>query len=131
MVTQGRPEEYFRPFGYTIYRTDYDGPAQDRTWEALLQRLDRDLKQEITNVLSERQHIENERQDTEKLKSLVKIDGRSNADFFNGRTIEELRVIFNEAVGGVPLNWDTNLFKYFLVADREVLDAAARGEKGL
>ena len=130
VILQGRLEEYFRPFGYTIYRTAYDedDPGQDQAWESLLKRLDADFKLEISNTFSSRQHIESERQDTEKLKSLATFDGRSDATFLNGCSVEKLRTIFEAGVGGVPLNADVPRFKYFLFADKEVLDGVAHGE---
>ncbi|KAM3491136.1 hypothetical protein MY3957_005618 [Beauveria namnaoensis] len=128
VIYRERQEEYFRPFGYTIYRTSYDDPGLDQAWERLLNRLDSDFKLEISNTLSRRQHIESERQDTEKLISLVKFDARSDAAVLNGCSVEQLRTIFQSRVGGAPLNIDVPGFKYFLFADKEVLDAVARGE---
>ncbi len=125
---RGRSEEYFVPFGYTIYRTAYDNAAQDQVWEFLLERLDADLKQDITHTFSSRQHIESERQNTEKLKSLARIEGRSDQAVLNNCSVEQLRTIFENRVGGAPLNADAPWFPYFLFADREVLEAAARGE---
>ncbi|OAA76430.1 hypothetical protein LEL_06114 [Akanthomyces lecanii RCEF 1005] len=130
VILQDCPEEYFRPFGYTIYRTAYDDddPEQDQAWGSLLDRLYTDFKLEISNTFSRRQHIESERQDTDKLKSLARFDGRSDATLLNGCSVENLRTIFEAGVGGAPLNVDASRFKYFLFADKDVLDGVAHGE---
>lgn len=125
-LTEGLREKNRRPLGLTIYRTDYDSP--DQIWELLLQRLDVDLKEEVSYTFQDSQHILKEKEATDKLLALVQIDGRSDATVLNNRTMGQLRIIFKDHTGGSPLNADNSVMQYFLLADAEVLEAASRGE---
>ncbi|KAJ6783743.1 hypothetical protein PWT90_03383 [Aphanocladium album] len=121
-------DEYLRPFGFTLYRTDHD--SSDEIWHTFLERLQSDLMAEFSRTFEgEQQQDQDAQQATEKLRSLVRIDARSDAALLNNRTIDELRTIFRDRVGGDPISVDDGLTPHILVADAEVLDAASRGER--
>ncbi|RYO96246.1 hypothetical protein DL763_003320 [Monosporascus cannonballus] len=121
----------FRPWGVTIYRTAYDTMDSDGNWQALLDNIQKHLREELLA----RGDPDKEGQDNEtvnaaqKLLSLFRLDARSDAQALAGASMDQLREIYNAgAAGGEPMNARVELSQcqVFLVADDEVLASVAR-----
>ncbi|RYP10561.1 hypothetical protein DL765_008065 [Monosporascus sp. GIB2] len=121
----------FRPGGVTIYRTAYDALDSDGNWQALLDKIQKHLREELLA----RGDPDKEGQDNEtvhaaqKLLSLFRLDARSDAQALAGASMDQLREIYNAgAAGGEPMNARVELSqcRVFLVADDEVLASVAR-----
>lgn len=117
-------EDYLFPIGWTIYRTDYN--ASDEAWGALVQRTEAGLRDEIARTFQSEDPKEKDA--AEKIRRLVKIEGRSDPALLDGRTRDQVRAIFTNRVGGAAVNVEDTCQPFFLLADAEVFEAAARGE---
>ncbi|EQB43439.1 hypothetical protein CGLO_17894 [Colletotrichum gloeosporioides Cg-14] len=127
--------EYYRSWGFTIYRTAY-GPATDAQWLTLLDKI-------RAQAVSERDgYVEAGEEDVAPLlKSLFLLDARSDAALLADKTMDEVREIFKQAAvasrssgdennndnrQSVPLMHDGPNQRAFLLADAEVLEGVDR-----
>lgn len=127
-IYQGMPEEYLVPLGYTLYRTDYSS-GTEAAWLALVETMEERFKQEVSSCFKDSRGTPKEDEALEKLFGLVRIDARSDEAILANCTLDQLRTIFNDHVGGTPLNpQPNNLRRVFLVADKTVFEALAGGK---
>ncbi|KAF9872603.1 hypothetical protein CkaCkLH20_09782 [Colletotrichum karsti] len=127
--------EYYRSWGFTIYRTAY-GPATDAQWPTLLDKIRAQVASEIDC------YVEAGEEDVAaQLKSLFVLDARSDAALLADKTMDEVREIYKQAAvasrgpGDDDDNDDSQslpLMHYgpnqraFLLADAEVLEGVDR-----
>ncbi|KAL2877922.1 hypothetical protein SGCOL_006872 [Colletotrichum sp. CLE4] len=83
--------EYYRGWGFTIYRTAY-GPATDAQWPTLLDKIRVQVVSEIDC------YVEAGEEDlAAQLKSLFVLDARSDAALLADMTMGEVRKIYKQA----------------------------------
>ncbi|KAI4942986.1 hypothetical protein J4E86_009933 [Alternaria arbusti] len=118
ITTEGQAEEpySYHEWGYTIYRTCYT-PESESQWESLTKA----IQQGVEKSLSESQNDEPPTT-FQLLRSLLRLDFRSDASLYDSLTIDQLRQTYvNPPEDSVP---SPNFYKserLFLVADAEVL----------
>ncbi|KAI4694250.1 uncharacterized protein J4E84_002832 [Alternaria hordeiaustralica] len=103
-------------WGFTIYRTYY-GPGSDQRWSELLQRMTTETKLDLES----QDGAEDDTTSTAKAWSLFKLDARSDSTVLDGLTLEQVRQLYVEGVGGRPMNAADNPFRVFFLADAEAL----------
>lgn len=107
--------DYFRIWGWTIYRTAY-GPSTGQRWDEMLRTIQTHAYKELLEMTdtTERdagfQHIW----------SLFRLDARSDPAL-DGLDMDQLRLRFNEGHGGQPVNTGRRSHQAFLVADEGIL----------
>ncbi|KAK1641046.1 hypothetical protein BDP81DRAFT_390356 [Colletotrichum phormii] len=127
--------EYYRGWGFTIYRTAY-GPATDAQWRTLLDEIRDQVISEIDC------YVEAGEEDlAAQLKSLFVLDTRSDAALLADKTMGEVREIYKQAAvasrssgddddndnsQSLPLMGDSPNQRAFLLADAEVLEGVDR-----
>lgn len=129
---------FYSKIGFTIYRTDYS-PGSDDLWAKLKDLIKADLMGAVKDVTPKDEKAnEKEAEALEHLTSLVCVDGRSDAEALEGRTLDELREIYmrskakgdaasvEDSVNGTGKAEDTPIpdkfqSHAFLWADAEVL----------
>lgn len=122
----GRDEKYFVQLGYTIYRTDYSS-GTEALWLALITTLEDGIKEDVSSYFEEFRGTEKEDKAIDKVMSLIRIDPRSDESMLADCTMDQLRTIYNNHVGGKPLNTEDSLRRSFLVADETVFEALRGG----
>ena len=118
ITTDGQAEEpySYHNWGYTIYRTCYT-PESESQWESLIEAIQLGVKKSLPGS-------QNDEPPTtcQLLRSLLRLDFRSDASLYDGLTIEQLRQTYlNLAEGSVPPPNFYRSDRVFLVADAEVL----------
>ncbi|KAH7377903.1 hypothetical protein BKA66DRAFT_443151 [Pyrenochaeta sp. MPI-SDFR-AT-0127] len=108
----------FRNWGYTIYRTAY-GPSTDQRWQQLLEKIQ---TQAYAATLRVCQTIADDPA-IQQVWSLFGLDARSDPAL-EGLSMEQLRLLYRNGDGGVPINADFRSHRVFLLADEEVLSDA-------
>ncbi|KAF4818239.1 hypothetical protein CGCSCA5_v005370 [Colletotrichum siamense] len=124
--------EYYRSWGFTIYRTAYGPAATDAQWRTLLDKIRAQAVSEIDG------YVEAGEEDVAaQLKSLFVLDARSDAALLADKTMDEVREIYKQAAvasrGSVddddnnknqslPVMHDEPNQRAFLLADAEVLE---------
>lgn len=111
-------DRFYAPWGFTVYRTTF-GSSTDRQWQLLLQEISAKVYDEISA------HEDDEPDAASKLKSLFRLDSRSDPDTQAGATMDQLRDHYKNGVGGTPMNAESP--RVFFVADDEVLTAVSEG----
>lgn len=114
-------DQYYRPLGYTVYRTHYS-PETDTLWEKLIVDLELMMKESIEeNFGFEDESIVNaEVEATQKLKCLVYLDALSDPLLFNGCDDKQLRQIFLDTKKNDPIHRVLGRHRVFLVVDSTV-----------
>jgi hypothetical protein len=105
----------FRNWGYTIYRTAY-GPSTDQRWQQLLKYIQTQAHAATSSVCESTA----DNPTIQQLWSLFYLDTRSDPAL-EGLTIDQLRLLYRNANGSVPMNADLRSHRVFLLADEEVL----------
>ncbi|KAI8235131.1 hypothetical protein K4K55_004445 [Colletotrichum sp. SAR 10_96] len=127
--------EYYRSWGFTIYRTAY-GPATDAQWRTLLDKIRAQAVSEIDG------YVETGEEDVAaQLKSVFVLDARSDAALLADNTMDEVREIYKQAAvasrssvddddnnenQSLPVMHDEPKQRAFLLADDEVLEGVNR-----
>ncbi|KAI8208227.1 hypothetical protein K4K52_001541 [Colletotrichum sp. SAR 10_76] len=102
--------EYYRSWGFTIYRTAY-GPATDAQWRILLDKIRTQAVSEVDG------YVETGEEDVAaQLKSVFVLDARSDAALLADKTMDE----------SLPVMHDEPNQRAFLLADDEVLEGVNR-----
>ncbi|KAK4074944.1 hypothetical protein Purlil1_12813 [Purpureocillium lilacinum] len=112
-------EPYYTPWGFTIYRTAF-GPSTDDQWKLLLDT----ITSEVIATISF--YKDKEPTAADALISLFRLDPRSDASTQAGATIDQIRELYKNGSGGMPMNAER--LRLFLLADDEVLEAASGGK---
>lgn len=108
-------EDLIRTWGFTIYRTAYCS-STDQKWEQLLKTI-------RTHAYDNTLRITEATEDDpifQQIWSLFRLDARSDAAL-SGLTFEQLRLLYINSDGGVPVNSNLRSHRVFLVVDEEVL----------
>ncbi|KAF2466139.1 uncharacterized protein BDR25DRAFT_294247 [Lindgomyces ingoldianus] len=108
---------YYRPWGFTIYRTAY-GPSSGRHWQALLDDIRADVVEQVTGPDGTRQADPVAQQ----VLSLFRLDIRSDAETLDGLDMEHIRRIYKDEIGGQPMNANHRERRYFLLVDEGVIE---------
>uniref|UniRef100_L2G5T9 Uncharacterized protein n=1 Tax=Colletotrichum fructicola (strain Nara gc5) TaxID=1213859 RepID=L2G5T9_COLFN len=126
--------EYYRSWGFTIYRTAY-GPATDAQWRILLDKIRTQAVSEIDG------YVETGEEDVAaQLKSVFVLDARSDAALLADKTMDEVREIYQQAAASrssvdddednknqsLPVMHDEPNQRAFLLADADVLEGVNR-----
>ncbi|KAK0391838.1 hypothetical protein NLU13_1337 [Sarocladium strictum] len=125
-------DQFYRPWGFTIYRTSYE-PAEesDMQWKALIAKIKEQAAAEIDlYARPDVNHI------VPRLKELFFIDEQSDPDLLSGKSIPELRVLHldkaraesaahsREEYFNQPATWPGP--DLFLLADADVLEGVTK-----
>jgi hypothetical protein len=108
----------FRNWGYTIYRTAY-GPSTDQRWQQLLEKIQTQAYAATLRVCD----TTADDPAVQQVWSLFRLDARSDPAL-EGLSMEQLRLLYRNGDGGVPMNADLRSHRVFLLADEEVLSNA-------
>tara|TARA_R110002003_G_scaffold118_6_gene10554 strand:- start:478 stop:1092 length:615 start_codon:yes stop_codon:yes gene_type:complete len=108
----------FRNWGYTIYRTAY-GPSTDQRWQQLLEKIQTQAYAATLRVCK----TTADDPTVQQVWSLFRLDARSDPAL-KGLSMEQLRLLYRNGDGGVPMNADLRSHRVFLLADEEVLSDA-------
>ncbi|KAH7093222.1 hypothetical protein FB567DRAFT_170067 [Paraphoma chrysanthemicola] len=108
----------FRNWGYTIYRTAY-GPSTDQRWQRLLEKIQIQAYAATLRVCK----TTADNPAVQQLWSLFRLDARSDPAL-DSLSMEQLRLLYRNGDGGVPMNADFRSHRVFLLADEEVLSDA-------
>jgi hypothetical protein len=107
----------YRNWGFTIYRTYY-GPTSQQAWETLLSKITLET-QESAEEMTDSDADDSEFQ---QMMSLFRLDARSDEGTLSGLDMDQLRAVYRDRVGGMPMNADfQDHYQLFLLADEEVL----------
>ncbi|KAM0339645.1 hypothetical protein ACHAPU_010826 [Fusarium lateritium] len=106
-------------WGFTVYRTYY-GPGSDENWNTLLAKA-RDLAGKELEFWAS----DGEDELVEELRTLFRVDARSDSAVLDGQSLEELCKTYLDSVGGKPMA--VHEWNVFLVADKHVLDQIGQG----
>jgi hypothetical protein len=126
VFTEAEQYQYYRNWGFTIYRTAY-GTTTDEQWPSLLAKIEAQVLDEI-NIHGASEPA------APTLRSLFHLDPRSDPDTLDGASMEHVRKLYQEGEasprdGKRPIMHENELtHRYFLLADAEVLDAVGRGD---
>ncbi|ENH73460.1 hypothetical protein FOC1_g10008951 [Fusarium oxysporum f. sp. cubense race 1] len=116
--------QYYRHWGFTIYRTHYS-PETDRHWNMLLNSL---KKQTILAFGYFEGKRDIDESDVQLLKDLFHLEAREDASLLKGLDIRGVRELCRDE------DWETEramagyLYEFVLVADESVLKDIANGE---
>jgi hypothetical protein len=108
----------FRNWGYTVYRTAY-GLSTDQRWQQLLEKIQTRAYAATSRVCE----ATADDPAVQRVWSLFRLDTRSDPTL-EGLSMEQLRLLYRNGDGGVPMNADLRSHRMFLVADEEVLSDA-------
>ena len=107
----------YRNWGFTIYRTYY-GPTSQQAWETLLSKITLGT-QESAEEMTDSDADDSEFQ---QMMSLFRLDARSDEGTLSGLDMDQLRAVYRDRVGGMPMNADfQDHYQLFLLVDEEVL----------
>lgn len=135
---------FLRNWGFTIYRTAYDGPACDQHWQSLLADMQAHVETEINRRTNGGAPDDADRESREIL-ALFRLDPRSDKQRLAGLSMQQVRQLFLQDARAAserpdetrPMNWRTDCMgrHVFLLVDDEVMAAAAvatseQGEQG-
>ncbi|KAG8156910.1 hypothetical protein KVR01_013323 [Diaporthe batatas] len=118
--------QYYHNWGFTIYRTAY-GATTDQQWLSLISKIEARALDEIEA------HGASEPA-APTLRSLFRLDPRSDPDRLDGLSMDQVRELYQEGEanprdGKMPIMHAYNpTRRHFLLADAEVLDAVGRDE---
>ena len=112
----GDQSDYPDNWGMTIYRTFY-GPGSDQQWERLLQIITNGAYTGLNQSSYEDRMSPTE---IARIWSFFKLDARSNAPLLDGLTLEQVREVFCDGMGGQPVRV-CNEERLFILADEETL----------
>ncbi|KAI4628313.1 hypothetical protein J4E80_002451 [Alternaria sp. BMP 0032] len=118
ITTDGQAEEpySYHNWGYTIYRTCYTPESQSQ-WESLIEAIQLGVEKSLPASQNHEPPTT-----SQLLRSLLRLDFRSDASLYDGLTIEQLRQIYlNSAEDSVPPPNFYRSDRLFLVVDAEVL----------
>ncbi|KAF2820808.1 hypothetical protein CC86DRAFT_332805 [Ophiobolus disseminans] len=108
----------FRNWGYTIYRTAY-GPSTDERWQQLLDKIRTQAYAATSRVCQ----TTADDPTVQQIWALFRLDARSDPAL-EGLSMDQLRLLYGNGDGGVPMNADLKTHRVFLLADKEVLSDA-------
>ncbi|CEJ91018.1 hypothetical protein VHEMI06762 [[Torrubiella] hemipterigena] len=120
----GIDDQYYRPLGYTVYRTYYS-PETDILWDKLIADLELMMKESIEETFGfEDEGIitNGEVEATRKLKCLVHLDALSDPVLLDGCDDEQLRQIFLDTKKNDPIHGVPGRHRVFLVVDSTVFE---------
>jgi hypothetical protein len=111
---------YYRPWGFTIYRTTY-GSSSDEHWHSLLDLIHAGVTSEImsSNGADQADPV------AQQILSLFRLDARSDPEVLDGLGMDEVRKIYQDAIGGEPMNANWKERRVFLLVDEEVIEEQA------
>jgi len=118
ITTDGQAEEpySYHDWGYTIYRTCYTPESQSQ-WESLIEAIQQGVEKSFPVSQADEPPTT-----SQLLRSLLRLDFRSDASLYDGLTIEQLRQTYlNPPEDSVPSPNFYRSDRVFLVADAEVL----------
>jgi hypothetical protein len=104
----------FVGWGFTVYRTYY-GPGSDQDWNTLRYKAKEEAYKELIACV-----FDGNEETAEKLKSLFRLDARSDPALLDGLSLAELCKVYKDKVGGEPE--PVHQCCVFLVADEQVLN---------
>jgi hypothetical protein len=108
---------YYRPWGFTIYRTTYGGSSEEH-WQSLLDFIRTAVTKEVTSD----QGVDQADPTAQHIMSLFRLDARSDPEVLDGLGIEEIRKVYEQAIGGEPMNANWKERRVFLLVDDEVIE---------
>ncbi|KAI4686921.1 uncharacterized protein J4E84_005292 [Alternaria hordeiaustralica] len=118
ITTDGQAEEpySYHNWGYTIYRTCYTPESQSQ-WESLIEATQLGVEKSLPGSQNDEPPTT-----SQLLRSLLRLDFRSDASLYDGLTMEQLRQTYlNPQEDSVPPPNFNRSERLFLVADAEVL----------
>jgi hypothetical protein len=107
---------YYRPWGFTIYRTAYEGSSEEH-WHSLLDL----IRTAVTKEITVNQGVDQTDPTAQQVMSLFRLDARSDPAVMDGLNIEETRKVYEQAIGGEPMNANWKERRVFLLVDDEVI----------
>lgn len=113
-------EAQHRPWGFTIYRTDYS-PLSEPRWQLLREKIHRQLLLDIESLRGEEGHVD-------QILALLRLDFRSDVALLNNANMDQLRQIYKQAAGGVPMNADEPNHRVFLFVDEDSMASTTEEE---
>jgi hypothetical protein len=116
IIEKEEVEQYFRPWGFTIYRTFY-GPGSEEQWQKLLHTATVSAK----GCLGRMKDVHENPEVTAKALDQFSLDPRSDPATLDGLTLEDVRQLYLDQRGGQPLNVDRGQRRLFFLADDQVL----------
>lgn len=105
-------EAQYRTWGFTIYRTAYSSSSEEQ-WLSLKEKIYRHIRRDIESL--------KEKDDAHvgPILGLLRLDFRSDAALLDNAGMDQLRHVYKEATGGVPMNADEPNYRVFLFVDEE------------
>lgn len=127
------PTNWFRrKWGFTVYRTSYDGFNSDQVWEALLANIQTQVEAEINRGTES-----NLDDQSKEILGLFHLDPRSDKKRLAGFNMQQVRDLYLQESTELPedakpMNWrPSNVASHvFLLVDDEVVEAAAAALDG-
>ncbi|KAH7251364.1 hypothetical protein BKA59DRAFT_491872 [Fusarium tricinctum] len=106
-------------WGFTVYRTYY-GPDSNENWNTLRNKAKEEANKELMACV-----YDGNDETAEKLKSLFRLDARSDPALLGGLSLAELCKVYKDKIGGEPE--PVHQCCVFLVADEQILDQIGQG----